>query len=51
MDSIIIKLLTENEELSRKLSKDLKASSKRIDALLKGFEDLKRDVNTIRENL
>ena len=51
MDSIIIKLLTENEELSRELSKDLKASSKRIDALVKGYKDLQREVNTIREKL
>jgi hypothetical protein len=51
MDSIILKLLTQNEELLRELQKEQKAQATILDEVMSTTQSLMDDVNTIREKL
>ena len=51
MDRIIIKLLTQNEELLRKLQKEQKKQATILDEVMSTTQSLMDDVNTIREKL
>ena len=47
MDSIIIKLLTENEELLRELRKEQQKQAKLLDSVMSNVDSLMSDIDTI----
>ena len=51
MDSIIIKLLTENEELLRQVQKNQQIQADTIDNIIKVTKDLQDDVKKTREGI
>ena len=51
MDSIILSILTQNEELLRELQKEQKAQATILDEVMSTTQSLMDDVNTIREKL
>ena len=51
MDNIIIKLLTENEELLRELQKEQQNQATILDNIINTNNNLKDDVNQLRKEL
>jgi len=47
MDRIIIKLLTENEELLRELKKEQQKQAKLLDSVMSNVDSLMSDIDTI----
>ena len=51
MESAILNILTQNEELLRELQKEQKAQAVVLDEVMSTTQSLMDDVNTIREKL